>query len=47
MMGLINKIKAYNKAKEEEYKRALWEHKQIGYKLYSIEVAIKGLKEEC
>lgn len=39
-------FKGDKKMTEEEYKMAVWEHEQIGYKLYSIEVAIENIKEE-
>lgn len=49
VMELFNRAKAYfgdYNTKNEEYKRTLWEHEQLGYKIYSLEMAIKKLKEE-
>lgn len=49
MRKFINKVKAYfveDYTKTEEYKMALWEHEQLGYKIYSLELTLEKLKKE-
>jgi hypothetical protein len=43
MRKLLNLI--FGEKTREGYERDLWEAKQFDYKLYSIEVAIKEIKE--
>jgi hypothetical protein len=49
MFKYIKEVIAYYRDYDkrlEEYKMALWRHEQIGYQIYSIEIALNKIEEE-